>query len=79
MTAIVTVQSVKLSLGDARIFLDHQETFATGRPTRHRLELDLAGYRYRFDRLALPLAEGGGLPAMMLVFVEFDPRASREF
>jgi len=62
-----------------RIFLDHQETFATGRPARHRLELDLAGYRYGFDRLALPLAEGSGLPAMMLVFVEFDLRASREF
>jgi PAS domain len=62
-----------------RIFLDHQETFATGLPARHRLELDLAGYRYGFDRLALPLAEGGGLPAMMLVFVEFDLRASREF
>lgn len=62
-----------------RIFLDHQETFARRRRARHRVEIDLAGFRYGFDRLALPLAEGGGLPAMMLVFVEFDPRASREF
>lgn len=58
---------------------DHRETIAAGAPARHRLELDLDGLRYSFDRLTLPLAAGGGLPPMLLVLIQFDPRRSREF
>jgi hypothetical protein len=39
----------------------------------------LGGPRYQYDRLALPLRAGGNTPAMILTFVNVDPRRLHEF
>jgi hypothetical protein len=52
---------------------------STGRPSRHRLELAFAGALHDYDRLTLPLAAGGGLPLMVLTYMELDQRAHDAF
>jgi hypothetical protein len=54
-------------------------TLAGQFPTRFKVDLDLDGFKFEYDRLALPLAAGGGLPAMVLTFAQFSPRRAGEF
>lgn len=54
-------------------------TAAGGTPTRFKVDLDLDGFKYEYDRLALPLAASANLPAMVLTFVKFDPQRTVEF
>lgn len=44
----------------------------------HRIELEWQGFAYDYERLTLPLAEGGGLPSMVLTFISCSiPRSIR--
>jgi hypothetical protein len=61
------------------IMRDHQATLAAANPARHVVELDVGGFKYNFDRLTLPLAAGGRLPAMLMVLIKFDLARAHEF
>ena len=42
---------------------------AAGAPAIHHIELAWKGFSYDYERLTLPLAEGSGLPPMVLTFI----------
>ena len=56
-----------------------QATLGEGRPRRHVLELSIAGARYSFDRLALPLAPTDKHPARLFTYIEFNAVRARAF
>jgi hypothetical protein len=49
------------------------------RPTRHVVELELDGFQYAFDRLALPLAPEPRQAPRVLTLVNCDRRRAEEF
>ena len=52
---------------------------AASAPVIHRIELEFQGFAYDYERLALPLAAGGGLPPMVLTFISCSIPRSRRF
>ena len=52
---------------------------AAGAPTVHHVELAWKNFAYDYERLCLPLAEGSGLPPMVLTFITCSIPKSREF
>jgi hypothetical protein len=64
----------------AEMGLQHyRQAYDLAGPLIHRVELLYHGHRCDYDRLSLPLAEGAGLPPMILTFVTCDLVRSREF
>src|SRR5712691_1783195 len=59
--------------------LHYGEAYAGACPTVHHIELARDGYSYDYERVSLPLAEGAGLPAMVLTYIVCDIARSREF
>jgi PAS domain len=57
----------------------YREACALQRPTLHHIELAYDGYAYDYERVSLPLAEGAGLPPMVLTLISVDVPRSREF
>jgi hypothetical protein len=57
----------------------YQQAYALQRPTLHHIELAYDGFSYDYERVTLPLAEGAGLPAMVMTLIGVDVRRSREF
>jgi hypothetical protein len=57
----------------------YQEAFALARPTLHHIELTHDGFAYDYERVTLPLAEGAGLPPMVMTLIAVDVRRSLEF
>jgi hypothetical protein len=57
----------------------YQAAQAGAAPTIHRIELEWHGFAYDYERLALPLAAGGGLPPMVLTFISCSIPRSRRF
>lgn len=56
----------------------YRAALAGAAPTIHRIELTWQGFAYDYERLTLPLAEGGGLPPMVLTFISCSiPRSIR--
>ena len=53
--------------------------FRSGAPAIHHIELAWKGFSYDYERLTLPLAEGSGLPPMVLTFITCSIPKSREF
>jgi len=50
-----------------------------GGPTVPHIELAWRGFSYDYERVALPLAAGAGLPPMVLTFITCSIARSREF
>jgi hypothetical protein len=57
----------------------YQQSYALQRPTLHHIELGYDGFSYDYERVTLPLAEGAGLPPMVMTLIGVDVRRSREF
>ena len=57
----------------------YQAALAAAAPTIHRIALECRGFSYDYERVALPLAAGGGLPPMVLTFISCDIARSRRF
>jgi len=57
----------------------YQQAYALQRPTLHHIELGYDGFSYDYERVTLPLAEGAGLPPMVMTLIGVDVRRSREF
>jgi PAS domain-containing protein len=57
----------------------YQQAYALERPTLHHIELGYDGFSYDYERVTLPLAEGAGLPPMVMTLIGVDVRRSREF
>ena len=56
----------------------YRAAVAAAAPTIHRIELEFQGFAYDYERVALPLAAGGGLPPMVLTFISCSiPRSIR--
>ena len=56
----------------------YRAALAAAAPTIHRIELAFQGFAYDYERVALPLAAGGGLPPMVLTFISCSiPRSIR--
>jgi hypothetical protein len=52
---------------------------ALAKPVIHRIELVYGDHSYDYERISLPLAEGAGLPPMILTFITCNVARSREF
>ena len=64
----------------ARMGLEHYAAAqAAGEPIVHHIELAWRGFSYDYERVALPLAAGAGLPPMVLTFITCSIARSREF
>jgi hypothetical protein len=48
-------------------------------PTIHHIELEWRGFAYDYERVALPLAAGGGLPPMVLTYIACNMGRSIRF
>jgi len=57
----------------------YQQAHALERPTLHHIELSYDGFAYDYERVTLPLAEGAGLPPMVLTLISVDVGRSCEF
>jgi hypothetical protein len=57
----------------------YQQAYALQRPTLHHIELTYDGLAYDYERVTLPLAEGSGLPPMVMTLIAVDVQRSREF
>jgi hypothetical protein len=65
--------------GDRAVRRAHESTLEVAAPTIHRIELEFQGFAYDYERVALPLAAGGGLPPMVLTFIACSIPRSRRF
>ena len=64
----------------AEMGLQHyQQAYALERPTLHHIELSHDGFAYDYERVTLPLAEGAGLPRMVMTLISGDVSRSLEF
>lgn len=57
----------------------YRQAHALERPTLHHIEVSYDGFAYDYERVALPLAEGAGLPPMVLTLISVDVARSQEF
>jgi hypothetical protein len=64
----------------AQMGLEHYAAAqAAGAPAIQHIELAWKGFSYDYERLTLPLAEGSGLPPMVLTLITCSIPKSREF
>ncbi len=57
----------------------YRAALAGAAPTIHHIALEWRGFAYDYERVALPLAAGGGLPPMVLSFIACSIPRSRRF
>jgi len=64
----------------AQVGLRHyREAQTLAQPMIHRIDLAYGDHAYDYERVSLPLAEGAGLPPMVLTFITCNVARSRAF
>jgi hypothetical protein len=64
----------------AEMGLEHYRGALTqAKPVIHHIELVYGDHSYDYERISLPLAEGAGLPPMILTFITCNVARSRAF